>query len=107
MKFFDIFKDNNDINEKAIIGFIAFVILILFALVDLITGYLGRPLVVNEFIFDSLVWIVLGSFGISGVEKVFNRRTSRGQRGDRMYSPYNDDDTFYDRRGNNNNEEIG
>ena len=27
------------------------------------------PLVINEFVYNSFVWVVLGSFGISGVEK--------------------------------------
>ena len=64
----DIFKDNNDWNEKSIIGFIAFAIMCLIMIVDLVTGWLGRDLAINEFVYDSFVWIVLGSFGLSGVE---------------------------------------
>ena len=65
----DLFKDSNDINEKSVVGFASFVIMVIFALLDLITGYFGKDLVINEFIYDSFVWIVLGCFGISGVEK--------------------------------------
>ena len=65
----DRYKDNNDWNEKSIIGFIAFAIMCLIMIVDLVTGWLGRDLAINEFVYDSFVWIVLGSFGISGVEK--------------------------------------
>ena len=65
----EIFKDNNNWNEKAIIGFVAFVIMCLIMLADLITGWVGQDLVINEFIYDSFVWVVLGCFGISGVEK--------------------------------------
>ena len=65
----EIFKDNNDYNEKSVIGFIAFAIMCVIMLVDVITGYFGKDLVINEFIYDSFVWVVLGSFGISGVEK--------------------------------------
>ena len=65
----EIFKDNNDWNEKSIIGFIAFGIMCLIMIVDLVTGWLGRDLAINEFVYDSFVWIVLGSSGISGVEK--------------------------------------
>ena len=65
----NIFKDNNNWNEKAIIGFIAFIIMFLIMLADLITGWVGQDLVINEFIYDSFVWVVLGCFGISGVEK--------------------------------------
>ena len=38
-------------------------------IVDLITGWIGRDLMINEFVYDSFVFVVLGCFGISGVEK--------------------------------------
>ena len=65
----NIFKDSNDWNEKSIIRFIAFVIMCLVMMLDLITGWAGYDLVINEFVYDSFVWVVLGCFGISGVEK--------------------------------------
>ena len=64
-----IFKNNNDWNEKTIVGFIAFVVMVCFALLDLTTGYLGKDLVINETIYNSFTWIVIGCFGIAGVEK--------------------------------------
>lgn len=77
MAFRDIFKDNNDINEKSVVGFAAFAIMVIFACADLITGYLGKDLVINEFIYDSFVWIVLGSFGIAEVGKAFGQRNQK------------------------------
>jgi len=65
MDFKNLFKDDNDINEKSIVGFVAFIVMILFAFADLITGYIGKDLVINEFIYDSFLWIVLGCFGIA------------------------------------------
>ena len=65
----EIFKDNNNWNEKSIIGFIAFSIMCVIMIVDLVTGYVGKDLIINEFIYDSFVFVVLGCFGISGVEK--------------------------------------
>ena len=53
-----IFKENNDWNEKSIVGFIAFVIMCIIMIA-----------VINEFVYDSFVWVVLGCFGIAGVEK--------------------------------------
>jgi len=67
----ELFKDNNDINEKSVVGFASFVIMVLFAILDLVTGYFGKDLVINEFIYDSFVWVVLGSFGISEIGKTF------------------------------------
>jgi hypothetical protein len=75
MKFLkELFDDNNSINEKAVVGFIAFFMLVVALGVDLITGYLGNPLVLNEFIFDGFMVIVLGSFGIASVDKWMNKK---------------------------------
>jgi len=65
----EIFKNNNDWNEKSIIGFVAFAIMCVIMIVDLITGWIGRDLMINEFVYDSFVLVVLGCFGISGLEK--------------------------------------
>ena len=65
----NIFKDNNDWNEKSIIGFVAFTIMCVIMILDLVTGYTGKDLVINEFVYDSFVFVVLGCFGISGIEK--------------------------------------
>ena len=64
MKFFrELFDDNNTINEKSVVGFIAFMMMVIALAVDLVTGYLGKELLINEFIFDGFMVIVLGSFG--------------------------------------------
>ena len=65
----NIFKDNNDWNEKSIVGFIAFAIMCVIMIADLVTGYVGKDLIINEFVYDSFVLVVLGCFGISGIEK--------------------------------------
>ena len=64
-----IFKDKNDYNEKAIVGFISFTVMVVFAIFDLATGFFGKDLVINEIIYNSFVWVSLGCFGIAGVEK--------------------------------------
>ncbi len=76
MAFKDLFKDDNDINEKSVVGFASFVIIVVFALADLITGYIGKDLIINEFIYNSFVWIVLGCFGIAEAGKVFGQKKS-------------------------------
>tara|TARA_R100001440_G_scaffold37685_4_gene57202 strand:+ start:120 stop:398 length:279 start_codon:yes stop_codon:yes gene_type:complete len=65
-----LFKDENDINEKAIVGFASFVLMVVFAICDLITGWCGMELVINEVIYNSFVIVTLGSFGISSFEKI-------------------------------------
>jgi len=68
-----IFKDENDYNEKSIIGFASFAVMTLFAVVDLGTGIVGKDLVINDMVYNSFVFITLGSFGIAGAEKVLKK----------------------------------
>ena len=70
--FKNLFDDNNTINEKSVVGFIAFFFLCVALVVDLVTGYMGTALVLNEFIFDGFMVIILGSFGIASVDKFMN-----------------------------------
>ena len=69
MAFKDIFKEENDVNEKNVIGFLAFAVMVIFATADIVTGFFGKDLVIQEFIYNSFVIITLGSFGIAGLEK--------------------------------------
>ena len=70
----NIFKDDNEWNEKNVVGFIAFLVMVAFALLDLVTGYLGKDLVINETIYESFTWVVIGCFGIAGVEKFAGKK---------------------------------
>ena len=69
MSWKEIFKDDNKYNEKSIIGFCAFLIMVVVMLADVITGWIGKDLVINEAIYNSFVMVVIGCFGINGVEK--------------------------------------
>ena len=69
-----IFKDENDYNEKSIIGFASFAVMTLFAVVDLATGIVGKDLVINDMVYNSFVFITLGSFGIAGAEKSMGKK---------------------------------
>jgi|TARA_R100000027_G_scaffold61308_2_gene52584 hypothetical protein len=73
MAFSDLFKDKNDINEKAVIGFISFGIMVIFAVADLVSGVIGQDLVINDVIYNSFVIVTLGSFGIAEAGKVFGK----------------------------------
>ena len=67
----DLFKDKNDINEKNVIGFASFVVMVLFAVADLLTSVIAeKDLIINEVVYNSFVWVTLGCFGISAVEKI-------------------------------------
>jgi hypothetical protein len=72
--FKQLFKDGNDINEKSFIGFLAFMMMVGFAIADIITGALGKELLVQEFIFNSFLWLTLGCFGIASIDKFVNKK---------------------------------
>ena len=71
-KFIDLFLDSNDLNEKAIIGFISFFLMMCFGITDLVTAVvLDIDLKVYETIYTSFVVVTLGAFGISEAGKAF------------------------------------
>ena len=76
MAFKELFKDNNDINEKSVVGFASFAVMVIFAGVDIITGFYGKELVIQDYIYNSFVIITLGSFGIAEVGKIFGKKNN-------------------------------
>ena len=73
----ELFNDNNTINEKSVVGFSSFVCMVMALAVDLVTGWIGKPLVINEFIFDGFLVITLGAFGIASVDKYINNKHNK------------------------------
>ena len=71
MAFVDIFKDKNDFNEKTIVGFMSFSVMAIFAGADVVTGIMGKELIISDTIFNSFVMITLGAFGIAEAGKIF------------------------------------
>jgi hypothetical protein len=70
----DLFKDNNDINEKSVVGFLSFFCMVIALIVDLVTGAMGKEMPINQFIFDGFLVVTLGAFGIASVDKFINRK---------------------------------
>ena len=77
--FKQLFSDDNHINEKSFIGFLAFCVMVLCMTVDLVTGWMGKPLLINEFVFNSFLIITLGSFGIASVDKYINSKREENE----------------------------
>ena len=70
-KFIDLFLDSNDLNEKAIIGFISFFLMMCFGITDLVTALVWDiDLKVSETIYTSFVVVTL-AFGISEAGRAF------------------------------------
>jgi len=69
------FDDSNNVNEKSVIGFASFLVLVAFAITDIIRQFNGETTVVNETIFNSFLIMTLGSFGIGSVDKYINKKS--------------------------------
>jgi hypothetical protein len=69
-----LFDDSNTINEKSVVGFTAFVMMVVTLLADIVTGVMGKTMPIHEFVFDGFMVIVLGAFGIASVDKFINKR---------------------------------
>ena len=70
--FWSLFRDENDINEKSIIGFASFLMMVCFGIFDLVTAMDGTPLEISDTIYTSFVVVTLGSFGIAEAGKAFS-----------------------------------
>ena len=92
MSWKEIFKDDNKWNEKSIIGGCAFLIMVLVMLADIITGWAGNDLVINEAIYNSFVMVVLGCFGIAGLEKFAGRNNNNNNGGDNPHQCHEEED---------------
>jgi ABC-type uncharacterized transport system permease subunit len=70
----NLFDDSNTINEKSVVGFTAFVMMVITLIADILTGIIGREMPIHEFVFDGFMVIVLGAFGIASIDKFINKR---------------------------------
>jgi fucose permease len=68
------FSDKSDINQKAVLGFVSFVLMVLYALVDIVTGAVGVAFVIEPIVFNGLMYTALTMCGITGVEAVFGNK---------------------------------
>jgi hypothetical protein len=75
MSLLAIFRDDNDINEKSVLGFLSFFVLFIYGIVDVITGLEGKTFVIEPIILEVFAALTAGCFGISSYEKVQNRKT--------------------------------
>jgi hypothetical protein len=70
----NLFDDSNTINEKSVVGFTAFLMMVITLIADIVTGIMGKNMPIHEFVFDGFMVIVLGAFGIASVDKFINKR---------------------------------
>jgi hypothetical protein len=79
------FMDDNDINEKSIVGFGAFIMMVICLGVDIWTGFNGQEMPINEFVFDGFMVITLGAFGIASVDKFITSKNGGKEKEEESY----------------------
>lgn len=72
--FSNLFKDNNDINEKTIIGFFSFLFLIIITVAEIIYFYKFGESLITDKVFDMFSILVMSFFGIASVDKYINKK---------------------------------
>jgi hypothetical protein len=71
--FRELISDDNKINERSFVGVLAFAMMILAFIVDIVTGIFGKKLVIEEFIFDGFLVLTSVAFGLTVAHKIFNK----------------------------------
>ena len=60
-------------NIRFYLKFIVCLLMTKFAFADVVTGLMGKDLVINDVVYNSFLFTTLGSFGIAGAEKVLKK----------------------------------
>lgn len=72
-KFFrELISDDNQINEQAFVGVVAFFAMVFILMVDVITNIIGKEIIIKEFIFDGFMILTLGAFGITTAGRIMS-----------------------------------
>lgn len=79
-KFFrDLISDDNNINEQAFVGVVAFFAMVFILIVDVITGIMSKELIIKEFIFDGFMLLTLGAFGITTAGRIMTLKNKNNK----------------------------
>jgi len=70
----ELFKDDNSINEKSIIGFMAFLMMVVTLSIDIYTGVKGYEMPIHEFVFNGFLYITIGALGIASIDKIWGKK---------------------------------
>lgn len=70
----ELFRDDNSINEKSIIGFMAFLMMVVTLSIDIYTGVKGYEMPIHEFVFNGFLYITIGALGIASIDKIWGKR---------------------------------
>lgn len=70
----DLISDDNKLNEKAFVGFLAFGAILLITIADVVTGILQKDLTIHRWIFEGLLMFSATALAIGSVDKWINNK---------------------------------
>ena len=83
-KFFrELISDDNNINEQAFVGVVAFFAMVFILVVDVVTGIMSKELIIKEFIFDGFMLLTLGAFGITTAGRIMTLKNKSKNNNDK------------------------
>lgn len=83
-KFFrELISDDNNINEQAFVGVVAFFAMVFILVVDVVTGIMSKELIIKEFIFDGFMLLTLGAFGITTAGRIMSLKNKSKNNNDK------------------------
>jgi cytochrome b len=83
-KFFrELISDDNNINEQAFVGVVAFFAMVFILIVDVVTGIMSKELIIKEFIFDGFMLLTLGAFGITTAGRIMTLKNKSKNNNDK------------------------
>jgi hypothetical protein len=82
--FRELISDDNNINEQAFVGVVAFFAMVFILIVDVVTGIMSKELVIKEFIFDGFMLLTLGAFGITTAGRIMSLKGKSKSNNDKI-----------------------
>jgi hypothetical protein len=82
--FRELISDDNNINEQAFVGVVAFFAMVFILIVDVITGIMSKELIIKEFIFDGFMLLTLGAFGITTAGRIMSLKNKSKNNNDKI-----------------------
>ena len=81
--FRELISDDNNINEQAFVGVVAFFAMVFILVVDVVTGIMSKELIIKEFIFDGFMLLTLGAFGITTAGRIMSLKNKSKNNNDK------------------------
>ena len=87
-KFFrELLCDENTLSEKTFIGLCAFGLIVVTLTCDIITGFMGKEMPIHEFVFDGIMFIVLGAFFGTSLDKWIANKPKKSEKEESSTEP--------------------